>query len=568
MKIGPYEVQRELSRSSRGVTFAAADPARGAVLLTLVRAHPGEVARFESERKILDALTLADGFVPILDFGSSDQGHYLVQPALPGDSLREVVRAGAGADDLVRLVKGVAAALARAHDRGLVHGDLRPESIHVSEGQPFVVDLALARSFPAEARTSSYAAPEVLRGPPTPRSDVFSLAALAREALQGRESSGVRRALERASSLDEAARFPDARSFLGALGGGALPTLHAMTRVDDSQPSHDAIPTPAAPARRPRGPLLVFGLVAAVALGAFIFEARRRALDASVHHFLDAALRSDHDAAACLALGEALPEAARERSVVRGAIATLRSETRAAEARAAAQAVLAAVPDDARPEARLEAAEKALALDPRSSRALLERARSRLLVGRGDAKKLHAARVAAREDLERALDLAPARLELAFLLLREPDSRVRGVSELEKVAQDARDPALAALARGEAAFVTHRFGDAQAAFTKAIEGARDPGPALLERARLALATGKDAALALEDANRALAAAPSSARALVLRARARARRMQEGERPPIPDLDRAIEVDGLCADAWAWRSVLRYRAGDAAGAIED
>jgi hypothetical protein len=84
----------------------------------------------------------------------------------------------------------VAAALAHAHERGVVHGDLSPGNVvFTAEGRPVLTDLGVARVLGEEAAgevTPAYVDPMVARGgAPGPESDVFGVAAAAFHALTG-----------------------------------------------------------------------------------------------------------------------------------------------------------------------------------------------------------------------------------------------------------------------------------------------------------------------------------------------------------------------------------------------
>lgn len=116
----------------------------------------------------------------------------LVLDLLPGGSLAALLarhgRLRPG--EVVTAVAPVAAALAHAHERGIVHGDLSPGNIvFTAEGRPVLTDLGTARLV-GEARraemTPPYVDPVVARGgAPGPASDVFGVAAAAFHALTG-----------------------------------------------------------------------------------------------------------------------------------------------------------------------------------------------------------------------------------------------------------------------------------------------------------------------------------------------------------------------------------------------
>src|SRR4051812_1900365 len=116
----------------------------------------------------------------------------LVLDLLAGGSLAALLarRGRLRPGEVVTTVAPIAAALAAAHERGIVHGDLSPGNIvFTGEGRPVLTDLGMARVV-GEAGTSgvtpAYVDPTVARGgAPGPASDVFGVAAAAFHALTG-----------------------------------------------------------------------------------------------------------------------------------------------------------------------------------------------------------------------------------------------------------------------------------------------------------------------------------------------------------------------------------------------
>jgi serine/threonine-protein kinase len=213
MKIGPYEVVREIGRGASGVVLEArsvgapltpGSPGTVAIKL-LIGQSADQRARFGRERRLLAALGEAEGFVPILDVGECEAGPYLVMPLVRGGTLRDrLARGPLGLDETLAVGRALAAAMGRAHALGIVHRDLKPENILFTEaGRPLVTDLGLAKHFRLDVPggslsqalsragafrgTPGYMAPEQMRDAMTagPEADVFALGAILHECLAG-----------------------------------------------------------------------------------------------------------------------------------------------------------------------------------------------------------------------------------------------------------------------------------------------------------------------------------------------------------------------------------------------
>ena len=156
------------------------------------------VRSFEREARVIARLQHPN-IVGVYDAGRFGARHYLVMEYVHGHTLRQILEAhGRLAElDAIRYGAHVAGALQYAHDRGVIHCDVKPENIIVTEqGVPKVTDFGVAETIsrtlsPDQARdivgTIAYLAPEVLQGSPaTPRSDVYSLSMTIYEAIAGR----------------------------------------------------------------------------------------------------------------------------------------------------------------------------------------------------------------------------------------------------------------------------------------------------------------------------------------------------------------------------------------------
>jgi predicted Ser/Thr protein kinase len=174
-----------------------------------VKVISGSGAREPSNRKRIErearALAAAHhpNIVAVYDYGEApeDTGRdgdvvpYIVMELVDGPDLQRYVRdrGPLPVDEVRAVLRGVLDGVERAHDAGVVHGDLKSGNVFVGSHGPKVGDFGVARILGQEtgtttvAATPTYAAPEILRGErATAASDVYSASCLAFELLTGR----------------------------------------------------------------------------------------------------------------------------------------------------------------------------------------------------------------------------------------------------------------------------------------------------------------------------------------------------------------------------------------------
>jgi len=203
-RIGPYLVEKEIGRGAMGIVYRATREGTGApvavkLLNPTIASDPAMSARFVREGRAA-ALVNDPGVVGVTDFGTLPDGQgFLVMELVEGRTLEEVLEQSGTlpADEAVRIVRRIAAALAAAHVRGVVHRDLKPSNVFVTaEGQIKIADFGAAlvqdalRTVAAEASvilgTPAYMAPEQAQALPTDdRADVYSLGCILFRMLSG-----------------------------------------------------------------------------------------------------------------------------------------------------------------------------------------------------------------------------------------------------------------------------------------------------------------------------------------------------------------------------------------------
>ena len=210
-RLGPYEILAPLGAGGMGEVWRARDTklARDVALKVLpdhLANDPRALANFESEAKAVAALSHPHIFA-IHDFGRIDGVAFAVAELLEGETLRALVMRGpVPVRRALEIAREVAEGLAAAHEKGIVHRDVKPENVFLTkDGHAKVLDFGLARheeSTRGEAGTRSptlsftdagaaggtvaYMSPEQSRGLPVDhRSDQFSLGAVLYEMLVG-----------------------------------------------------------------------------------------------------------------------------------------------------------------------------------------------------------------------------------------------------------------------------------------------------------------------------------------------------------------------------------------------
>lgn len=157
-----------------------------------------ELARFQREIELVSTLQHPN-VVPIFDSGVLEDRPFFVMPFVEGESLRHrFAREGElPLDDVVTITTDIAAALDHAHARGVLHRDVKPENVLLSEGRAMLADFGVALEIadPTSRLTGTgmvmgtpgYMSPEQSSGNRTldARSDVYALGCLVYEALAG-----------------------------------------------------------------------------------------------------------------------------------------------------------------------------------------------------------------------------------------------------------------------------------------------------------------------------------------------------------------------------------------------
>ncbi len=203
-RLGPYHVVRQLGQGGMGVVYLATDDSGQQVAVKAL--HPqmaqDENARRRLAREVETMHRVRSQYVAeVLGADLEGDTPYIVTRYVPGLTLDAVVSAGgplAGAA-LRRLAYGLAKALGAVHAAGVVHRDLKPGNVMISDGEPVVIDFGIAQLAETTRLTMTgmfmgtpgYLAPEVIEGKDSgPASDVHSWGATVAFAALGRPPFG------------------------------------------------------------------------------------------------------------------------------------------------------------------------------------------------------------------------------------------------------------------------------------------------------------------------------------------------------------------------------------------
>jgi eukaryotic-like serine/threonine-protein kinase len=174
---GPFRLLREVARGGAGAVYEAEDEVLGRrVGFKVYHGRGGDRAHLEREVRLAAALA-GPGVVRVFDADPAEG--WVALEWIARGSLRDVLRAGdaVALAPIARWARPLARALARIHDRGYVHADVKPANVLLRQlGEPVVSDFGLARprGAPAAGGSPGYVSPERLSGRPSdPRDDIY-----------------------------------------------------------------------------------------------------------------------------------------------------------------------------------------------------------------------------------------------------------------------------------------------------------------------------------------------------------------------------------------------------------
>ena len=201
---GDYELIEEIARGGMGVVYKARQVSLNRVvalkmILAGQLAGKDDVKRFHAEAEAAANLD-HPGIVPIYEIGEHEGKHYFSMAYVDGGSLAGLLKDGPLPPRVAaEYTQKIAAAIAFAHERGVIHRDLKPGNVLLDRnGEPKITDFGLAKHVKGESQltttgqilgTPSYMPPEQAAGDIGaigPAADIYSLGAVLYALLTGR----------------------------------------------------------------------------------------------------------------------------------------------------------------------------------------------------------------------------------------------------------------------------------------------------------------------------------------------------------------------------------------------
>ena len=255
-RIGKYRIDEVLGRGAMGVVYLGFDTIihRQVAIKTMASLTSADAElreRFYQEARAIGNLA-HHNIVVVHDLGEERGTPYIVMEYLPGTDLAGLLREGQAFSltDRLRILQQVARALEHAHERGIVHRDVKPSNIRVlPDGGVKLMDFGIAKVGVSQMTlagsvlgTPDYMSPEQVRGEASDaRSDLFSFGIMLFEALTGRRPFTVDNAQGTLYRLVNEEAPPLQRLFDGGSVPDALASLvHRCLHKDPGGRPRDA----------------------------------------------------------------------------------------------------------------------------------------------------------------------------------------------------------------------------------------------------------------------------------------------------------------------------------------
>ena len=288
--LGHYRLKRPVGYGGMATVYLAEDTKlRRDVAVKIFQPGTGSTQdffqRFEREAQVLAQLDHPN-ILQVYDYGEQGKQAYLVTPYIAGGSLRDLLKQHGTLPvaETVHLMSQILSALQYAHERGLVHRDIKPGNMLLkSDGTILLSDFGLVKIVSSEslhglesmasltghmiAGTPDYMAPEQIAAQTVPASDIYSVGVVLYEMLTGKHvftadnsemgilmkhlyeqprplrdlnpsiSPQLEAAVMRALEKDPANRYRNPADFAFALSAATAATLSAPGAMDTASPT-------------------------------------------------------------------------------------------------------------------------------------------------------------------------------------------------------------------------------------------------------------------------------------------------------------------------------------------
>jgi tRNA A-37 threonylcarbamoyl transferase component Bud32 len=198
---GRYRLDAEIGHGGMSTVYRAFDtvlerPVAIKLMHRDIASHPEQLERFRREARAVAQLNHPH-IVTVIDAGEDESTPFIVFEFVDGETLKERIRrcGRLAIPESIAYAIEIARALGAAHERGIVHRDIKPQNVLIdAEGSAKVTDFGIARSLAEEGLTgdgrvlgtTDYVSPEQALGHPvTGQSDIYSLGICLYEMLVG-----------------------------------------------------------------------------------------------------------------------------------------------------------------------------------------------------------------------------------------------------------------------------------------------------------------------------------------------------------------------------------------------
>jgi serine/threonine protein kinase/WD40 repeat protein len=201
--LGPYRIIDQIGRGGMATVYKAYHATMDRnVAIKIIPQHFATnsdfIARFDREAKVVAKLQHPH-ILPVFDYGQEGDIYYIVMPYVPSGDLKKYIKSKAGKqplEDAARIFTQLSGALDYAHQRGILHRDIKPDNVLFDESSnPLLSDFGLTKIAESASNltgsavigTPSYMSPEQGQGFPIDhRSDIYSMGIVLYEMVTGR----------------------------------------------------------------------------------------------------------------------------------------------------------------------------------------------------------------------------------------------------------------------------------------------------------------------------------------------------------------------------------------------